>query len=329
MSFHMQRQLIRSWKCPFAKSALKRPVSSVFPVMSGQFIRSGEFPTTSLVIADVRLLTSVCSQMGLQVTRLCVRLDASWMSAVMNHLFPLCDCPFLSRLGHLIALVGFSASFGYGSGGREGWHWVKHLRRLMLQRLLWCRVKCRRLTQKWGWLMRCRILNVTVILIGIAIGKFFRSVRWSVFTFDPLGIWCHVISDHQIIIDIVSNVQMTIILPSAHFSLEIILLLIVVILILLLLILQSQILILDLIWPWRTWIVNIVFAAARWWSLTTAVRIQTVIWWRWRWWGWHFVPVVGGVWLLGLELLLRVQMLLGIIVILHQNVFNVVPIPSL
>lgn len=38
VSFHVQRQMIRTRECPLAQSTMERSVTGVFPIMSSQFI---------------------------------------------------------------------------------------------------------------------------------------------------------------------------------------------------------------------------------------------------------------------------------------------------
>ena len=65
MPFQVQSQMIRPRKGPIAHPTLKGSISGMFPHVSGQFIRTGELPSTVLPGAHVRLLTRMRSQMSL------------------------------------------------------------------------------------------------------------------------------------------------------------------------------------------------------------------------------------------------------------------------
>lgn len=89
MSLHMQSQMIRPGKCAFTKSALKRPISRMLSIMSGQLIRPGKFPATAFPVALVRFLPRVRSQMCFQMRGFSVGFDAASISTGMGgHLFP-------------------------------------------------------------------------------------------------------------------------------------------------------------------------------------------------------------------------------------------------
>ena len=56
VALHVQSQVVGAGKAAAAGQALKRLGSGVFPVMSGQLVRSGETPVAVLPRAAVRLL---------------------------------------------------------------------------------------------------------------------------------------------------------------------------------------------------------------------------------------------------------------------------------
>lgn len=77
MSLHVKCQMVRPGEGALAQVALERPVSSMFTEMTGQLVGAGEFPSTTFPATVVRLLTSVSSEMCLQVRTLCVRFPAA------------------------------------------------------------------------------------------------------------------------------------------------------------------------------------------------------------------------------------------------------------
>ena len=86
--------MIGSREGPLAESALERSISGVLPVVAGELIRSGEFPSASLPGALIRLLTRVRPQVGFKVRRFRVRLGASTESAqVSRDLLPTPSLP--------------------------------------------------------------------------------------------------------------------------------------------------------------------------------------------------------------------------------------------
>ena len=75
MSLHVQTQVITPSKSSVTKMTFEGFAASVFAVMPGELIRSGKLPVTSLPAAQVRLLPSVGSLVGLQMTALGVNLQ--------------------------------------------------------------------------------------------------------------------------------------------------------------------------------------------------------------------------------------------------------------
>lgn len=53
----MQGEVVGAGERALAQMALERPVARVFPEMTRQLIGTGEFPSASLPVAVVRLLT--------------------------------------------------------------------------------------------------------------------------------------------------------------------------------------------------------------------------------------------------------------------------------
>ena len=89
MALHVQSKVVRSGECPLAQATLERPVSRVLAVMPRQFIRASKPPAAAFPTAQVRLFSSVSSQVGLQVAGLGVGLAAGLVAArVDGHLLP-------------------------------------------------------------------------------------------------------------------------------------------------------------------------------------------------------------------------------------------------
>lgn len=57
VSLHVKCQMVRPGERALAQVALERPVSGVFPEMTGQLVGAGEFPSTALPAAVIWLLT--------------------------------------------------------------------------------------------------------------------------------------------------------------------------------------------------------------------------------------------------------------------------------
>ena len=96
VSFHVQSKVIWSWKSSFTKSTLKRAVPCMFPVVSGQLIRPSKFPSTALIMTNIRFFSSMCPLMGLQVAGFGVRFVTSVIRTGMDNLFPFCPCSLFS-----------------------------------------------------------------------------------------------------------------------------------------------------------------------------------------------------------------------------------------
>lgn len=56
VTLHVQGQVVRAWEAAAAGDALEGFGSGVFPVVSGEFVRSGEAPVAALPCTTVRLL---------------------------------------------------------------------------------------------------------------------------------------------------------------------------------------------------------------------------------------------------------------------------------
>ena len=75
MSLHVQAQVITPGESSVTKVTFEGFAPGVFAVVSGQLIRSGKLPVTSLPAAEVRLLPGVGPLVGLEVTALGVNLQ--------------------------------------------------------------------------------------------------------------------------------------------------------------------------------------------------------------------------------------------------------------
>ena len=75
VSLHVKTEMVTPGKSPITEVTFEWFHSCVFPVMSRQLIRSSKLPVTTLPATAVRLLTSVCSLVGLQVAALRVDLQ--------------------------------------------------------------------------------------------------------------------------------------------------------------------------------------------------------------------------------------------------------------
>ncbi len=84
MSFHMQRQMIRSTERALAQLARKRPVPRVLALMAGQLIRARKPPPAPLPPAQVGLLARVGARVRLQMRGLGVGLAAAAERARVN-----------------------------------------------------------------------------------------------------------------------------------------------------------------------------------------------------------------------------------------------------
>lgn len=67
MSLHVGGKVVGPGKDLLADVALEGTLPGVFPVVAGQLVRPGEFPATAFPIANVRLLTGVCSKVAFEV----------------------------------------------------------------------------------------------------------------------------------------------------------------------------------------------------------------------------------------------------------------------
>lgn len=65
--------MVRAGEGALAEVALERPVSRVFPEVTGQLIRPGKLPATAFPVTVVGLFTCVCPHVGLEVGALGVR----------------------------------------------------------------------------------------------------------------------------------------------------------------------------------------------------------------------------------------------------------------
>ena len=81
VALHVQSQVIGAREGSLAHLTLEGPVSGVLPIMAGQLVRSGKFPSAILPGALVRLLARVGPQMSLQVRRFGVGFRATGVRA--------------------------------------------------------------------------------------------------------------------------------------------------------------------------------------------------------------------------------------------------------
>ena len=89
VSLHVQSEVIRAWKCPFAEPALERPISGMFAIMTRQFVGTCEFPAAAFPRTLVRFFASVRPQMRFQVRRFGVRFRTSGVRTSVDN-----DAPF-------------------------------------------------------------------------------------------------------------------------------------------------------------------------------------------------------------------------------------------
>ena len=75
MSLHVQAQVVTASKSSVTQMTFEGFAAGVFAVMSGELVRSGKLPVTSLPAAEVGLLSSVGPLVGLEVRALGVNLQ--------------------------------------------------------------------------------------------------------------------------------------------------------------------------------------------------------------------------------------------------------------
>lgn len=86
MAFEMKCKMVRPGKGTFAVGTFERLDASVLAVVTGELIRAGKLPSTSLPCTFVWLLPSVSPQMGFEVRTLCVHLTAARIGATVGTL---------------------------------------------------------------------------------------------------------------------------------------------------------------------------------------------------------------------------------------------------
>ena len=96
VAFHVQSQVIGAGEGAFTKPALKRSITGVFAVVTGQFIGTGELPSATLPGALVGFFTRVRPQVSLQVRRFRVRLGAAGLRARVDDNTALAPSPTAS-----------------------------------------------------------------------------------------------------------------------------------------------------------------------------------------------------------------------------------------
>lgn len=79
VTLHVQGQVVGAGEAAAAGDALEGFGSGVFPVVSGELVRSGETPVAVVPCAAVRLLTCVRPLVCLQMGALCVNFGAAWV----------------------------------------------------------------------------------------------------------------------------------------------------------------------------------------------------------------------------------------------------------
>ena len=97
---HVQGKMVWPRKGTFTQSALERSVSRMFSGMSGQLVRSGEFPPTAFPSTDVGLLARMCPLVSFQVTGFGVGFGAAFLRTMVNDSFALGPRSALSRFGN-------------------------------------------------------------------------------------------------------------------------------------------------------------------------------------------------------------------------------------
>lgn len=84
VTFHMQGQVVGAREAAAAGHTFEGFGSGVFPVVSGELVRSGETPVAVVPCASVRLLTCVRPLVRLQMRTLCVNFGAASVVAEMD-----------------------------------------------------------------------------------------------------------------------------------------------------------------------------------------------------------------------------------------------------
>ena len=86
MPLHVQIEMIGTREMSVTEHAMERSVSGVLACVAREFVRPRELPPTVAPVTHVRLLARVCTQMGLEVGRLCVGLAAPRVLAAVARL---------------------------------------------------------------------------------------------------------------------------------------------------------------------------------------------------------------------------------------------------
>ncbi len=118
MPFHVQGEVVAPGERSLAELALERSVPSVFPVVTGQFIRAGELPTTALPVAVVGLLPGVGPHVSLEVGALGVGLAAARVGTGVCGL----SLPSPGSASTLLGLRSGLSSHGTGVQGHQEVH---------------------------------------------------------------------------------------------------------------------------------------------------------------------------------------------------------------
>ena len=105
MPLEVQGQVVGPGECPLTHTALERPVPGVLPRVAGQLIGPGKLPPAALELAEIGLLPSVSTLMGLEVAGLGVCLGAALIGTVVDHWLTLGVVALLPWLDHLLGRV--------------------------------------------------------------------------------------------------------------------------------------------------------------------------------------------------------------------------------
>jgi hypothetical protein len=104
VSLHVQAQVITASKSSVTQMTFEGFAARVFAMMSGELVRSGELPVTSLPAAQVGLLPSVGPLVGLEVRALGVNLVAVGVVALV--------CPPVEEtLDQSLTLISFKPCY--------------------------------------------------------------------------------------------------------------------------------------------------------------------------------------------------------------------------
>ena len=89
MSLEVEGQVVRPGEGPVTHPTLEGPIARVFAHVPGQLVGAGKLPATVFPRADVRFLSRVGAEVGLEVAGLGVALAAAGMLAGVGGHLPL------------------------------------------------------------------------------------------------------------------------------------------------------------------------------------------------------------------------------------------------